>query len=100
MSARVAFVTGASRGIGRAAAVALAEHGHRVAFCYSADEEGAKETQTAVEARTFNAESADEAAAVLIDTLEAVRDRAVPQLVGALAAPGAVIDELREILAP
>ena len=50
MSARVAFVTGASRGIGRAAAVALAEHGHRVAFCYSADEEGAKETQTAVEA--------------------------------------------------
>jgi 3-oxoacyl-[acyl-carrier protein] reductase len=50
VSSRVAFVTGASRGIGRASAVALAEHGHRVAFCYSADEEGAKETQTAVEA--------------------------------------------------
>ena len=49
MSGRVAFVTGASRGIGRAAAVALAQGGHRVAFCYSADEEGAKETQTAVE---------------------------------------------------
>jgi len=43
-------VTGASRGIGRAAAVALAEAGNRVAFCYSTDEEGAKETQAAIEA--------------------------------------------------
>jgi len=47
--ARVAFVTGASRGIGRACAVALAEAGHRVAFCYSNDEDGAKETRAAVE---------------------------------------------------
>ena len=49
MSSRVAFVTGASRGIGRAIAVALAGGGDRVAFCYSADDEGAKETQTAIE---------------------------------------------------
>jgi 3-oxoacyl-[acyl-carrier protein] reductase len=49
-TSRTAFVTGASRGIGRAVAVALAGEGHRVAFCYSADDEGAKETQTAVEA--------------------------------------------------
>jgi 3-oxoacyl-[acyl-carrier protein] reductase len=48
--ARVAFVTGASRGIGRACAVALAEAGHRVAFCYSSDEVGAKETRSAIEA--------------------------------------------------
>jgi 3-oxoacyl-[acyl-carrier protein] reductase len=48
--ARVAFVTGGSRGIGRACAVALAEAGHRVAFCYSSDEVGAKETLGAVEA--------------------------------------------------
>jgi 3-oxoacyl-[acyl-carrier protein] reductase len=47
--ARVAFVTGASRGIGRACAVALAEAGHRVAFCYSSDEDGAKETRSAIE---------------------------------------------------
>jgi 3-oxoacyl-[acyl-carrier protein] reductase len=48
--ARTAFVTGGSRGIGRACAVALAEAGHRVAFCYSSDDDGAKETQSAVEA--------------------------------------------------
>jgi 3-oxoacyl-(acyl-carrier-protein) reductase len=47
---RIAFVTGASRGIGRAVALALGTAGHRVAFCYSADEDGAKETQTLVEA--------------------------------------------------
>jgi 3-oxoacyl-[acyl-carrier protein] reductase len=47
---RVAFVTGASRGIGRACAVALAGAGHNVAFCYSRDEDGAKETRAAVEA--------------------------------------------------
>ena len=47
--ARVAFVTGGSRGIGRACAVALAEAGHRVAFCYSSDEDGAKGTCAAAE---------------------------------------------------
>ncbi len=47
---RVAFVTGGSRGIGRAAAVALAEAGHSVAVCYSNDHDGAKETQASIEA--------------------------------------------------
>ncbi len=47
---RVAFVTGASRGIGRAISVALAGAGHRVAFCYSSDHDGAKETQALIEA--------------------------------------------------
>jgi NAD(P)-dependent dehydrogenase (short-subunit alcohol dehydrogenase family) len=46
---RVAFVTGASRGIGRATAVALGAAGHPVAFCYSSDAEGAAETVRAVE---------------------------------------------------
>jgi 3-oxoacyl-[acyl-carrier protein] reductase len=47
---RVAFVTGASRGIGRAIAVALARAGHPVGFCYGSDADGARDTQQAVEA--------------------------------------------------
>jgi len=47
---RVALVTGGSRGIGRACAVALAGAGHRVALCYRADKEGAEETAAAIAA--------------------------------------------------
>ena len=46
---RVAFVTGASRGIGRACAVALAADGRDVAVGWSSDEEGAAKTVAAVE---------------------------------------------------
>jgi len=49
-SERVAFVTGASRGIGRAIAVELARAGHPVGFCYSSDAAAARETQHAIEA--------------------------------------------------
>jgi 3-oxoacyl-[acyl-carrier protein] reductase len=49
MSDRVAFVTGASRGIGRATVVALASAGHPVGFCYANDEAGARETVAAAE---------------------------------------------------
>jgi len=48
VSARVALVTGASRGIGRAIASELAGAGHRVACCASS--EAAKETQAEIEA--------------------------------------------------
>ena len=41
LSGRVAFVTGASRGIGRASAEALAEEGLRVAIGYREDKDGA-----------------------------------------------------------
>jgi 3-oxoacyl-[acyl-carrier protein] reductase len=50
MTDRVAFVTGGSRGIGRATVVALAEAGYPVGFCYGRDEEGARTTQSAVDA--------------------------------------------------
>ncbi|MCZ7525747.1 MAG: 3-oxoacyl-[acyl-carrier-protein] reductase [Acidimicrobiia bacterium] len=48
MSDRVAFVTGGSRGIGRAIAVALAAAGHRVAFCYAHDADAAEQTRAAI----------------------------------------------------
>jgi 3-oxoacyl-[acyl-carrier protein] reductase len=41
---RVAFVTGASGGIGRACAIALAETGNRVAIGFSGNDEGARVT--------------------------------------------------------
>jgi 3-oxoacyl-[acyl-carrier protein] reductase len=63
---RVAFVTGGSRGIGRATVLALAHAGHRVAFCYSADDDGAKETVRAVE----------EAGGTALSIRSAVDDRA------------------------
>lgn len=76
---RVAFVTGASRGIGRAIAVALGTAGHRVAFCYSSDHAGAKDTQAAVEATGVDA------CAVQADVADADSvDRAFSEIEGSL----------------
>jgi 3-oxoacyl-[acyl-carrier protein] reductase len=47
--ARVALVTGASRGIGRAIATRLANDGFDVAITYSTDADGAAETLAAIE---------------------------------------------------
>jgi 3-oxoacyl-[acyl-carrier protein] reductase len=48
MTERVALVTGGSRGIGRASAIALARGGTRVAINYREDKDGANETLAAV----------------------------------------------------
>jgi len=60
---RVALVTGASRGIGRAIAIELTRSGCRVACCASTD--GAKETQAEIEA------AGSEALAVQADVRDA-----------------------------
>jgi 3-oxoacyl-[acyl-carrier protein] reductase len=62
---RVALITGASRGIGRATSVALAADGLTVACGYASDDAGAKETVRAVEegggtAAAFRADVAEE----------------------------------------
>ena len=61
------FVTGGSRGIGRAICTAFARTGRDVAFCYSRDEEGARETARLIEkagagALPLRLDVADEAA--------------------------------------
>jgi 3-oxoacyl-[acyl-carrier protein] reductase len=76
---RVAFVTGASRGIGRATVLALAQDGHRVAFCYASDDAAAKETVAAVE------ETGAEALAVRADVGDRDQvDAAFTEVEGAL----------------
>jgi len=80
LDSRPAFVTGASRGIGRATAIALGAAGHPVGLCYANDEDGAAETVAAIEA------AGGAALAVRADVAEV--DQVVTALAAAEAAHG------------
>jgi NAD(P)-dependent dehydrogenase (short-subunit alcohol dehydrogenase family) len=51
MSDKVAVITGGSRGIGRAAALAVATRGHKIVVGYASNEAAAKEAVAAIEAK-------------------------------------------------
>ncbi|MDT3426365.1 3-oxoacyl-[acyl-carrier protein] reductase [Paenibacillus forsythiae] len=75
---QTALVTGASRGIGRSIALALAEHGVKVAVNYSGSEEAARETVARIAelgsegiALRGNVGSAEQAEALVKETLGA-----------------------------
>jgi len=53
---KVALVTGASRGIGRAAAIRLAEGGAKIALAYAGNDAAAAETKAAIEAAGSSAQ--------------------------------------------
>lgn len=84
MTERVALVTGASKGIGRAAAAALAADGRMVACAYGTDDAGAKETVRMIEeaggrAGAFQADVAD--ADAVTSLIEAVASDLGPPVV-------------------
>ena len=55
--ARVAIITGSDSGIGRATAVALAEHGFDIGITYHRDADGARDTAREVEEKGVRAEA-------------------------------------------
>jgi NAD(P)-dependent dehydrogenase (short-subunit alcohol dehydrogenase family) len=55
MTDKVAVITGGSRGIGRAAALAAATRGYRIVVGYASNEAAAKDTVAAIEAKNGKA---------------------------------------------
>jgi glucose 1-dehydrogenase len=65
LSGKVALITGADSGIGRAIALAFAEEGANILVCYHSDEQGGRETVSGVQAhgrsgRAMHVDVADE----------------------------------------
>ena len=71
---KVAIVTGASRGIGEAVALKLAEHGAHVAFSYLSSEEKAKALEQKLKGMGVNAKAYKSNAAVFADCEAMVND--------------------------
>ena len=71
---KVAIVTGASRGIGEAVALKLAEHGAHVAFSYLSSEEKAKTLEAKLKGMGVNAKAYKSNAAVFADCEAMVND--------------------------
>jgi 3-oxoacyl-[acyl-carrier protein] reductase len=71
---KVAIVTGASRGIGEAVALKLAEHGAHVAFSYLSSEEKAKTLEAKLNGMGVNAKAYKSNAAVFADCEAMVND--------------------------
>lgn len=85
MTERVSLVTGASRGIGRATALALAADGRAVACAYGTDDAGAKETVRLVE------EAGGQAAAYQADVGDPDAVRAMVKAVTGELGPPAIL---------
>jgi 3-oxoacyl-[acyl-carrier protein] reductase len=85
MTERVSLVTGASRGIGRATALALAADGRAVACAYGTDDAGAKETVRLVE------EAGGQAAAYQADVGDPDAVRAMVKAVTGELGPPAIV---------
>ena len=74
LSGKTAVVTGASKGIGRAIAVALGEHGAHVIVNYNGSEQAAKETVQAITEKGGSAEAMKFNVADYTETSEAITE--------------------------
>lgn len=97
---RVALVTGASRGIGRASALALAARGARVAINYREDKDGAEETARLARARGAEAivVRADVAQAEDVESMFGSAEAAVGPVAVLVANAGATRDRLLALM--